>query len=61
MGLPSDEYLTFLFSDDAPTGVAWCLYLFALEEPKMITNPMKAAVVIAYINSESAISLPSQS
>lgn len=27
----------------------------------MITNPMKAAVVIAYINIESAIALPSQS
>jgi hypothetical protein len=48
-------------SDDAAAGAAWCRYLLALEEPKIITNPMKAAVVIAYINIESAIALPSQS
>ena len=57
IGFPSDEYFTFLFSDDAAAaGAACCRYLLALEEPKMITNPMKAAVVIAYINIESAIS-----
>jgi hypothetical protein len=61
IGFPSDEYFTFLFSDDAAAGTACCRYLLALEEPKMITNPMKAAVVIAYINIESAITLPSQS
>ena len=61
IGFPSDEYFTFLFSDDAAAGAACCRYLLALEEPKMITNPMKAAVVIAYINIESAITLPSQS
>jgi hypothetical protein len=61
IGFPSDEYFTFLFSDDAAAGATCCRYLLALEEPKMITNPMKAAVVIAYINIESAITLPSQS
>lgn len=61
IGFPSDEYLTFLFSDDASAGATWCRYLLAREEPKMITNPMKAAVVIAYISIESAILLPSQS
>ena len=62
IGFPSDEYFTFLFSvDAAAAGATWCRYLFALEEPKMITNPMKAAVVIAYISIESAISLPSRS
>jgi hypothetical protein len=39
-----------LFSDVAVTGAAWCLYLLALEALKMITNAMKAALVIAYIN-----------
>ena len=56
MGFPSDEYFTFLLSDDA-TGAARCLYLLALDEPKMITKPMKAAVVIAYINMPSAINI----
>jgi hypothetical protein len=49
-----------LFSDDA-TGAERCLYLLALDEPKIITNITKAAVVIAYINIESAIGLPYQS
>jgi len=53
-------YLTFLFSDVA-TGAERCRYLFALEALKIITKITKAAVVIAYIKFESAITLPYQS
>ena len=54
-GFPSDVYLIFLFFSDDATGTARCRYLFPLEALKIITNPMKAAVVIAYINIPSAI------
>jgi hypothetical protein len=49
-----------LLSEDG-TGAVRCRYLLALDEPKIITNITKAAVVIAYINMLSAISMPSHS